>query len=439
MPVFQKKTPFHFIRKFYHLALVLIFFSMFGCQAYEAAPAATATPTETLAPTPANTPTPGFQASPTPAITPTPLNLEGGITTADGLQFLELTAGNGKKPQPGEIVVMNYRATLPDGTEVLNSSLGNTPTSLIYNNQQLLPGWYEGLGLMSEGGKARMILPANLAFGSQPPSNVPPNSPIILEVELVKVKPIPVPAEVPNDNYKTLSDGLQFYDLQVGDGRLAVKSLFATMLYTVWVKGETGNTFITAADSDSPIFFLVGSGGTVVKGWDEGVVGMKVGGKRQLVIPPELGYGVAGGGNIPANATLIIELELTKVSDPAKQTDVDPTAFTTTSSGLQYYDIQVGVGPNPSNGQTLVVNYTGWLENGVEFDSTSLRGKPFIFKLGAGQVIKGWEEGLAGMQLGGKRKLIVPSGLAYGKNGAGNIIPGDTNLVFEIELIEIRP
>jgi len=109
----------------------------------------------------------------------------------------------------------------------------------------------------------------------------------------------------------------------------------------------------------------------------------------------------------------------------------------TTSSGLQYIDLKVGLGPTAKAGQTVSVHYTGWLENGKKFDSSVDRGQPFSFPLGAGRVIKGWDEGVQGMKVGGKRKLIIPSQLGYGARGAGAAIPPNATLIFEVELLGV--
>jgi FKBP-type peptidyl-prolyl cis-trans isomerase len=109
----------------------------------------------------------------------------------------------------------------------------------------------------------------------------------------------------------------------------------------------------------------------------------------------------------------------------------------TTPSGLRYVDQVVGSGAEAQKGQTVVVHYTGWLTNGTKFDSSVDRGQPFSFALGAGRVIKGWDEGVAGMKVGGKRKLMIPPQLGYGERGAGGVIPPNAELVFEVQLIEI--
>lgn len=110
---------------------------------------------------------------------------------------------------------------------------------------------------------------------------------------------------------------------------------------------------------------------------------------------------------------------------------------TTTASGLVYEDIEVGTGDVATAGQEVTVHYTGWLTDGQKFDSSRDRMQPFTFPLGAGHVIKGWDEGVQGMQVGGKRKLTIPAELGYGMRGAGGVIPPNATLVFDVELLSI--
>ncbi len=118
------------------------------------------------------------------------------------------------------------------------------------------------------------------------------------------------------------------------------------------------------------------------------------------------------------------------------------TAATTTASGLQYTDTVAGTGASPKTGQTCVMHYTGWLYNdgvkGKKFDSSVDRGQPFEFTIGVGQVIKGWDEGVASMQVGGKRTLIIPAALGYGARGAGGVIPPNATLMFDVELLGVK-
>lgn len=108
-----------------------------------------------------------------------------------------------------------------------------------------------------------------------------------------------------------------------------------------------------------------------------------------------------------------------------------------TKKGLQTTDTVVGSGPEATSGKVLTVHYSGFLQNGTKFDSSLDRGQPFRFRLGEGMVIRGWDEGMVGMKVGGKRKLVIPPAMGYGERGAGAAIPPNSTLVFEVELLAV--
>jgi FKBP-type peptidyl-prolyl cis-trans isomerase len=110
----------------------------------------------------------------------------------------------------------------------------------------------------------------------------------------------------------------------------------------------------------------------------------------------------------------------------------------TTPSGLKYTDVKVGTGAEAKSGQNVSVHYTGTLTDGKKFDSSKDRNQPFNFPLGAGRVIKGWDEGVAGMRVGGVRKLVIPANLGYGASGAGGVIPPNATLLFDVELLDVK-
>jgi FKBP-type peptidyl-prolyl cis-trans isomerase FkpA len=110
----------------------------------------------------------------------------------------------------------------------------------------------------------------------------------------------------------------------------------------------------------------------------------------------------------------------------------------TMPDGLKYTDDQLGSGTEATSGKTVVVHYTGWLLDGTKFDSSKDRNQPFSFPLGRGQVIKGWDEGVAGMKVGGKRTLVIPPDLGYGARGAGGVIPPNATLKFEVDLLDVK-
>jgi len=214
------------------------------------------------------------------------------------------------------------------------------------------------------------------------------------------------------------ASGLKYVDEIVGAGNSPRRGDYVVVHYTGTL--QDGTKFDSSLDRGEPIVFQIGVG-QVIPGWDEGVGSMKIGGKRRLIIPPELGYGARGAGDvIPPNATLIFDVELLDVPR------------------VKVEDIEVGDGAAAGEGSTLVVHYTGTLEDGTKFDSSLDRDQPFELVLGAGQVIPGWEQGLEGMKVGGKRRLTIPPELAYGSQGAGGVIPPNATLNFEVELLEIK-
>ena len=138
---------------------------------------------------------------------------------------------------------------------------------------------------------------------------------------------------------------------------------------------------------------------------------------------------------IVLSALPLAALAFASESKPATTADA---SWKKTASGLEIQELKVGEGAEAKPGKTVDVHYTGWLLDGTKFDSSVDRGKPFSFHLGAGEVIRGWDEGVAGMKVGGKRKLRIPADLGYGARGAGGVIPANATLLFDVELLGVR-
>ena len=243
-----------------------------------------------------------------------------------------------------------------------------------------------------------------------------------------------------NANPTTTLSGLQIEDTIVGDGAEAKSGHDVTVHYTGWLykDGAKGKKFDSSKDRGDPFRFEL-DGGMVIAGWDEGVQGMKIGGARTLIIPAELGYGARGaGGDIPPNSTLIFDVELLGLSGGTEAVEL---SLIETDTGLQYEDTVVGEGAEATAGQRVTVHYTGWLfkdgGKGKKFDSSKDRGDPFRFRLAGGEVIKGWDEGVQGMKVGGTRMLVIPAALGYGARGAGGAIPPNATLLFEVDLLAV--
>ncbi|WP_323302784.1 FKBP-type peptidyl-prolyl cis-trans isomerase [Crocosphaera sp. UHCC 0190] len=144
-------------------------------------------------------------------------------------------------------------------------------------------------------------------------------------------------------------------------------------------------------------------------------------------------------GELTENTSQITPETLLSLNITNKElTKMDLENAVETPSGLKYVEVKEGDGASPTKGQTVTVHYTGTLENGKKFDSSRDRGQPFSFKIGVGQVIKGWDEGVASMKVGGQRTLIIPADLGYGARGAGGVIPANATLIFDVELLGVK-
>jgi peptidylprolyl isomerase len=240
------------------------------------------------------------------------------------------------------------------------------------------------------------------------------------------------------DDIQTTSSGLEYVILSEGDGDIPEVGQVVTVHYTGWL--EDGTEFDSSRGRDEPFQFALGLG-MVIAGWDEGIAMMPVGTRAQLIIPSDLAYGEAGRPGIPPDSTLIFDVELLDIQPgpPESPTEIDDGDYEETDSGLQYYDLEVGDGAALEEGQSVLIHYTGWLEDGSMFDSSLSRGQPIGVVLGGGQLFPGWEEGLASMNVGGIRQLVIPPELAFGEEGAGGgIIPPNAVLIMEIELLEAQ-
>lgn len=220
-------------------------------------------------------------------------------------------------------------------------------------------------------------------------------------------------------------------ELTAGDGNEAISGYLVAVSYTAWMyepnAAENKGAELFTVSPDSPWVFRAGLG-EAISGVDRALEGMRVGGVRRAVIPPDLAFGSAGTGAIPGNATLLLEIELL-ISEEVP--------FSNT-------DLEIGTGAEATSGATLSMQYQGWLydltapdRKGVVFDSNTAA-DPFSFTLGAGQVIIGWDLAIPGMRVGGRRRIIIPHQLAYGASGQGNSIPGFATLLFEVELLAVN-
>jgi peptidylprolyl isomerase len=232
----------------------------------------------------------------------------------------------------------------------------------------------------------------------------------------------------------TLTSGLRYTETEKGSGAPPGSGDGLAVHYTGTL--EDGTVFDSSRDRD-PLVFVLGRG-DVIEGWDLGFATMRVGGKRTLIVPPDLGFGPEGtpGGPIPPNATLTFDVELLEIQRLGREV--------TTASGLRYIDLEPAPygAATPQPGDEVVVHYTGSFPDGTQFVNTQQQGQPDSYILGSGTLTKGFEEGVLTMKIGGLRRLIIPPELGYGDQffefTQGDVlitIEPNTTLIFEVKLI----
>lgn len=247
--------------------------------------------------------------------------------------------------------------------------------------------------------------------------------------------------------HKTAS-GLEIATLLEGTGSIPKSGDIVQVHYRLAVK-DGKIIASTQEKGNPPVFVKIGSG-QYIKALDESLMLMKAGTRVNVIIPPAMGFGKnTVDKEIPANSTLMMELLLIdpnqKKSDNnnnannntnAKPVEFDENKAIKSATGLKVIITKDGTGNKPNTGDSVYVHYRGTLENGTEFDSSYRRNQPFGFKLGVGQVIKGWDEGIAMLNEGAKAILKIPASLAYGERAVGTI-PANSTLIFEVELMKI--
>lgn len=237
--------------------------------------------------------------------------------------------------------------------------------------------------------------------------------------------------------YDTAASGLVYRKISEGQGRKIEVGEVAILHLAGYAEGGQ-KELINTWSSKAPIHVHIGSG-QVVPGLDEGLSMMNVGDSYEFIIPPKLAFGKDRIVGIPSNKELIYQAQLLGLKESGHAI-YDTTGITPemTGSGLEIYWLERTEENRPEPGELVTVHYSGYLVNGKKFDSSYDRGEPIKLEVGKGQVIMGWEEVLQLMRKGEKVKVRIPYHLAYGENGLKGIIPMKSDLMFDIELIDIE-
>jgi len=407
--------------------------------------------------------------------------------TANNLEYLFLKDQAGTKfIQDGSIVKMHIRTKIADSTMFDSYKMNNNEPIEQPLTKQFLGAFMEGFALLTAGDSAVLRLPIDTAFkGSPMPPFAKSGDKVSYEVKIISVK-TKAEADAEKEKASKVQNGIDDKLLKeyIKTKNLKTEKTASGIYYVIDKKGNgkhataadkvkvhykgyklDGSTFDSSYDRGQPIEFPLSG---VIKGWTEGIPLFEEGGKGTLLIPSSLAYGqnAPPGSTIKANEVLIFDVELIKINPepevveapspvkaaPAAEEANSPDPSTQdqliqdfikknnlnaqkTASGLYYVIDKKGNGKHATAADQVKVHYKGTLLDGTKFDSSYDRNEPITFPLSG--VIRGWTEGIPLFEEGGKGKLIIPSALGYGPNGAGGVIQPNEILVFDVELLQI--
>ncbi len=361
-------------------------------------------------------------------------------TTSSGLKMIFYDVNKkGEFADSGDVVDVNYRGMLTDGKEFDNSYDRGRPISFTLGTGRVIKGWEEVLRYMRRGDSLKVTIPPELAYGKRAVGTIPPNSTLVFYMKLVSLKKPVKPYDVTGLDTVKLASGLAYIVVKKGRGASVKEGNRAIVRYTGYFidgrKFDSSFDHPGAEDFD----FIIGRH-QVIEGWEKGVVGMRKGEKRRLIVPYKMAYGEQGRNPvIPPKADLVFDVELVdyEIVTPPKVFDVSGKDTVTTASGLQYIAVKKTKGRQVKAGDTVTVFYTGYFRNGKIFDSSVERGDSIMLIVGRHMVIPGWDEGLQKMKEGEKYRFIIPYKLAYGEQGRPPIIPPKSDLIFDVYLKKV--
>lgn len=359
-------------------------------------------------------------------------------TSASGLKYIIVNNGSAEKPKAGDRIWVEYTGKLTNDS--VFASTKETGNADFYMGQgQIIKGWEEALTMIGEGGEIKLIVPPALGYGTMKIPGIPSNSTLLFEIKLLQVdKGTPIePFNTSGLSALKGSKGIKYYEISRGSGPKAKPNDNAYVHYTGWL--PDGTIFTSSLKVSDGIRITVGAG-EVIEGWDLLLPLMAQGSKIRAEIAPELAFGKEGYGNrVPPGSKIILDLEMVKLSPEVhvSKWDAKNLDTITTASGLRYIVFDTGIGGLIQPNTIITVHYSTYTSDGKLLESSVKREEPLKFPAGAGLVIEGWDEASLLMRLGAKYQLIVPARLAYGTEGSLPEIAPNTDLIFDIEVLEV--
>ncbi len=330
----------------------------------------------------------------------------------DGLHVEDVTAGEGPVAAPGDHLRVRHTTWIwRDGEttrEVAGS--GEEPLGFILGRGEVMPGWDTGLLGLQAGGVRRLIMAPEMIGREHRPRGLAADDVLLSEVVLEEIARI------------------QVRELEAGGGRRVDRGDYVTIHYEGWQfrDGEKADRFLSSReDGGEPVGVMIGAG-MVNPGLDQGLEGMRIGGRRQVIVPPALAYGDRGRGDVPPGATLLYEVQA--VSGPQVAVEV----------------VREGEGEAVGSGQRVQIHLAGWVaesdgSKGAQFQDSRDLGSPLNIILGSFKIQPGLELGLRGMRPGEIRRLQIPATMAFGRRGYHRadrtLVPPDTDVIYEVELL----
>jgi FKBP-type peptidyl-prolyl cis-trans isomerase len=359
------------------------------------------------------------------------------VTTPTGLTYSVLAEGNGAKPEPGNWVRVNYAGWFTDG-QLFDASRNRGGTfGFTLGNKEVITGWDEGVALMKKGSRYKFTLPPALAYGADGSrGRIPPNSTLVFEIELLDFVKLPEFRKANPAEEKRLDSGIVYEVLAAGEGDAPGPGKVCEVEFALFNTG--GKLLDCSAKQARNVKEICGE--AQLSFMNEILPLMKPGARWRVAVPPALAFGPRQmGPDLPGQSETVWEIHLARVVDPLPMPEFrspDPERAVKTPSGLVYEVIKPGTGKQAQRGDSVVVHYAGWLEDGKVFDATYRRAEPSTIRLGA--VIEGWNEGLPLMQEGAIYLFRIPSNLGYGVAGRPPMIPPGAVLTFYLELLRVE-